>query len=174
MAFDIPNAVAYAVLYSVLAIFSLIAVASMGYFGDMSKNIFTRVLSLKPGTTDTVDHFLSARGSAGTGSIALSFFATSMGAWVFYGATELGANPRLSWLAFCGYAAGVSSPAILIAYIGPIIKKKSPDGAFCTSDFALSRYGRVMQITVAVVAVLYMYVLRKQDQVSFFSSILSN
>ena len=85
------------------------------------------------------DFFLSARESAGTWSVALSFFASGMGAWVVYGTTEMGATVDLSWLGVIGYSMASACPAVIIAFIGPIIKERSGDQAFGTTDFAKVR-----------------------------------
>jgi len=42
-----------------------------------------------------------------------------MGAWVFYGSTEMGATPQLSWLGVIGYSAASGFPAIIFCLIGP-------------------------------------------------------
>ncbi|KAL7442741.1 hypothetical protein ACHAXM_008793 [Skeletonema potamos] len=108
--------------------------------------------------TDTADFFLAARNSASAKTIALSFFASSMGAWVVYAPTELGANPELSWIAIIGYAVASASPAIVIFFIGPPIRRITGESAFSTTDFGLVRYGRLVQLCVAVMSVFYMFV----------------
>jgi len=85
MAFEVETGAAYAVLYSVLALFTLLALGAGGMLPCLPASA-TRCCRLR-GDDDTknfltTDHFLSARNSAGTFSIALSFFASGMGAWV--------------------------------------------------------------------------------------------
>ncbi len=91
-------------------------------------------------------------------TIALSFFASSMGAWVVYAPTELGANPELSWIAVIGYAIASASPAVLVFFIGPSIRKITGEKAFSTTDFGLVRYGRLTQLCIAVMSVFYMFI----------------
>jgi hypothetical protein len=87
--FDVSKGAAYAVLYSVLGFFTLLALGSAGYFSflpDAATNCCT-LKGHKKRTDDELtgfgtDYFLSARNSAGTWAIALSFFAGGMGAWV--------------------------------------------------------------------------------------------
>ena len=78
-----------------------------------------------------------------------------MGAWVVYGSTEMGANPNLSWLGVIGYAAASPLPAIIICVIGPRVRKISGEKAFCSTDFGLVRYGRLMQFSIAGISVFY-------------------
>ena len=48
-------------------------------------------------------HWLSAKNSLPWRQVGLSYFAGGMGAWVYYGSTEMGANTRLSWWGVFGY-----------------------------------------------------------------------
>ena len=81
-----------------------------------------------------------------------------MGAWVVYAPTELGANPQLSWIAIIGYALASASTGVIIFFIGPYIRKLTGEKAFSTTDFALVRYGRVIQLAVAIMSVFYMFI----------------
>ncbi|KAL7456724.1 hypothetical protein ACHAWC_008209 [Mediolabrus comicus] len=166
--YDVSTGAAYAVLYSVLALFTVLAIISAGYFG---KGRVLRKLGLimlpkggeegeegEAGGSTTADFFLAARNSASTKTIALSFFASQMGAWVVYAPTELGANPQLSWIAIIGYALASASTGVIIFFIGPYIRKLTGEKAFSTTDFALVRYGRVIQLAVAIMSVFYMFI----------------
>eukprot|EP01082_Thalassiosira_pseudonana_P001552 g542.t1.2.5e174188 g542 g542.t1 contig10:261433-263116(-) len=81
-----------------------------------------------------------------------------MGAWVVYGSTEMGANPNLSWLGVLGYSGASAFPAIIICMIGPRIRAITGEEAFCTTDFGLVRYGRLMQLSIAAISVFYMFI----------------
>lgn len=74
MTFDVSKGAAAAVLYSVLSIFTLLAIASAGWCGNSVSSFWTLRKA-----TDGADYFLAARKSAGTTAIALSFFASGMG-----------------------------------------------------------------------------------------------
>ena len=125
---------------------------------SLPENALSNCLSInKNPETGEVDYFLSARNSAGTWSVALSFFASGMGAWVLYGTTEMGATPAISWLGVLGYSFASAFPAIVICFLGPKIREQSTD-AFSTTDFGLQRYGRVMQLSTAAVSVFYMFI----------------
>ena len=135
------------------------AMGSAGFFKCLPESI-TNCCQLKIHDTEilhSADYFLSARNSAGWFAIGMSFFATGMGAWTLYGSTELGATPQISWLGVIGYSCASAFPAILICFLGPMIRKMSDD-AFSTTDFGRQRYGRVMQVTIAAVSVFYMFI----------------
>ena len=99
MEFNVSEGAAWAVLFSVLSVFTIIAFIASGWFGsppileklgcillpkfgndsnDTTGRQLQRSESVKQ--SGTADHFLSARNSAGTRAIALSFFASGMGA----------------------------------------------------------------------------------------------
>ena len=175
--FNVSEGAAWAVLFSVLSIFTIVAFIASGWFGtsQLLETLGCIMLPKTPGMNpiagndrrsqmarsesvkqmNSADFFLAARNSAGTRSIALSFFASGMGAWVVYGSTELGANPNLSWLGVLGYAAGSSFPALIIGLIGPRVRKICGDRAFATTDFGKQRYGRLMQLSIACISVFY-------------------
>jgi SSS family solute:Na+ symporter len=158
MGFDVSTGAAYAVLYCTLIFFTFLALASAGWFDTFLPNSVTSIFVLKHRNDGSPDYFLSARNSAGPTAIALSFFASGMGAWILYGTTEMGATPQLSWLGVLGYSGASAFPALLICWIGPRVREMSQDDAFSTTDFGRTRYGRVMQLTIATVSVFYMFI----------------
>ena len=100
------------------------------------------------------DEYLSARGTQGTMSITLSLFASGMGIWVLLGPSEVGYYGGF-WDVF-GYALSASTPFLLLAYVGPMIREQLPDGV-TLADYAKSRAGRPMQIYVGLISILYMF-----------------
>jgi Na+/proline symporter len=171
MAFNVDQSAAIAVLYSVLIIFGLIAVASADFFGGCLPAKINNIFVLRQDDSEDVDKdgkhhnanrtsdfFLSARDSASASAIALSYFASGMGAWVIYAPAEIGANPTLSWLGIIGYAIASSAPALVVFLIGPIIKKRCTSGSFNVTDFGRQRYGRTMQFTISIFSIFYMFV----------------
>lgn len=104
-------------------------------------------------------HWLSAKNSLPWRQVGLSYFAGGMGAWVYYGTTEVGAKPRLSWWGIFGYSVASASPALVMIFIAPTIKAFVGDkNGFSVTDFALSRYGRSMQLVSAFISVMYMFI----------------
>ncbi|GMI03276.1 hypothetical protein TrRE_jg558, partial [Triparma retinervis] len=148
---------AWGVLTSVLGLFTLLAFISRSFLPCPAflKPILVPTMS-KDVNAD--DFFLSARSSASASSIALSFFASGMGAWVVYGTTEMGANPQLSWLGVIGYSMASAFPAVIICVLGPRIRDITGENAFGTTDFARQRYGRLMQLATAGISVFYMFI----------------
>lgn len=160
--FDISEEAAYAVLYTVLAGFTLLAVIAAGYCACCRSSRILRklgcVMRSKVEGETAADFFLAARSSASARTIALSFFASGMGAWVVYGSTEMGANPNLSWFGVLGYSGASALPALIICVIGPKVRAITGEKAFAATDFGLVRYGRLMQLCVAAVSVFYMWI----------------
>jgi len=168
MTFNVSSTGAYVILYSVLGVFAILATLSAGY-GErllplaiknliVAKNSSATITGSSGGILAT-DFFLSARDSTGTFGIAMSFFASGMGAWVVYGTTEMGANPRLSWLGVLGYSIASAIPGLFVMWLGPQIKEATKGkNAFSTTDFCLARYGRVMQFSCAAISVFYMWI----------------
>jgi len=159
MSFSTPQWLAYVILFTILTLFAILGILSSDIFPLPEKIRSAIVLS----NQNTPDFFLSARNSASTLSIALSFFASGMGAWVVYGTTEMGATPALSVLGVLGYSGASSFPAILICWLGPRVRELTSLGGekfqcFSTTDFVALRYGRAMQVITAVVSVFYMFI----------------
>lgn len=102
MEFSTSKSDAYAVLYCTLVFFLILAVASTGWLNKFLPESLVNILVLKPNggggedgeeekqAISGADHFLSARSSSSAIAVALSFFASGMGAWVVYGSTEMG------------------------------------------------------------------------------------
>jgi len=150
---------AWLVLFGVCIFFTILAVGSMDRLSCLPSSLKGLCLLNKSGSeAQTVDYFLSARNSAGYWSIALSFFASGMGAWVVYGTTEMGANPALSWLGVLGYSGASAFPAIVVCLLGPYVKEKTGENAFSTTDFGRKRYGRLMQLSISAVSIFYMFI----------------
>jgi SSS family solute:Na+ symporter len=157
MVFDVSEGAAYAVLYCVLCFFTLLGLGAAGYLNKLPSVLTSCCMLNQNESVGETDYFLSARNSAGTSAIALSFFASGMGAWILYGTTEMGATPQLSWLGVMGYSTASSFPAVVICWLGPMVRARSTE-AFSTTDFGLQRYGRVMQISIAAISVFYMFI----------------
>jgi len=158
MGYDVSTGSAYAVLYCVLGFFAIIAFLPANIFNNLKLGLGNNNSDID---TTTADYFLSARNSASSLSIALSFFASGMGSWVVYGTTEMGANPKISWLGVLGYSGASAVPAVLICFLGPMVRDmttSSEEKAFSTTDFGKTRYGRVMQVSIALISIFYMFI----------------
>ena len=100
------------------------------------------------------DTYLSARGSQGWVRIGLSLFASGMGVWILFGPSEVGYYGGF-W-DVVGYALSSATPFMLLAYVGPLIRERLPDGV-TLADYVSKRLGRPMQVYVGLISVLYMF-----------------
>ena len=100
------------------------------------------------------DDFLAARGSQGANALALSFFASGLGAWILFTPAETGV--RAGWLGVIGYALAAALPFIALVWLGPRIRAALPRGV-TLGDWVGQRYGRTMQIIVALISLFYMF-----------------
>lgn len=132
----ITSSIAYILLFGSLAFF-----AWLGYRESSEKKLDT-------------DFFLSARGSQNWIMIGLSLFASGMGIWILFGPSEVGYYG--GFYDVFGYALSSATPFILLAYLGPIIRKLTPDGV-TLADFVRQKMGRPMQLYVGVISLIYMF-----------------
>lgn len=108
------------------------------------------------GHVGTVEDFISARDTAGGGTLTATLIASSMGAWILLSPAEAGAAfGGLS--AVVGYAAGSAIALAAYAVVGPRIRRLIPEGHSLT-EYALARYGTGMYVYVLVVSVFYMFI----------------
>lgn len=166
MAYSVSDDATYAVLYTVLFVFGLIAIASADFFKCCLPTKINNWFTLAGNSEESVgknanrraDFFLSARNSATASTIALSYFASGMGAWVYYGTPEMAATGAISWIGMIGYAFASSAPAWVVFAIGPTIKNKCHKESFNFTDYGRQRYGRTMQFVIAGFSVFYMFI----------------
>ena len=100
------------------------------------------------------DEYLSSRGNQGWLGIGLSLFASGMGAWVLLTPSEVAYYGGF-WDVL-GYAVSSMTPFLLLAYVGPMIRDRLPEG-ITLADYVRHRLGRPMQIYVGVISILYMF-----------------
>ena len=100
------------------------------------------------------DSYLSARGTQNSLKIGLSLFASGMGIWILFGPSEVGYYGGF-W-DVVGYALSASTPFLLLAYVGPMVRERLPNGV-TLADYVRMRIGRPMQIYVGVISVAYMF-----------------
>ena len=113
-----------------------IMIATLGFFGYIGyQSVSNKEINN--------DEYLSARGTQNSMSITLSLFASGMGIWILLAPSEVGYYGGF-WDVF-GYALSAATPFILLAYVGPMVRKKLPEGV-TLADYAKTRAGRPMQI----------------------------
>jgi len=108
------------------------------------------------GRVRTVEDFISARGSAGPGTLTATVIASMMGAWILFSPAEAGA--AFGGLpAILGYAVGHAIPLLLFVPVGLRIRAVMPAGHSLT-EFAHARFGNWMYLFVLAVSVFYMFI----------------
>ena len=100
------------------------------------------------------DTYISARGTQGSLRIGLSLFASGMGIWLLFGPPEVGYYG--GFFDVLGYALSAAIPFLLLAYLGPMIRRRLPTGV-TLADYVRSRVGRPMQVYVGLISILYMF-----------------
>ncbi|WP_251344056.1 sodium:solute symporter family transporter [Haloplanus halophilus] len=108
------------------------------------------------GRIETVEDYITARDSAGGGTLTATVVASSMGAWILFSPAEAGAAFG-GITAVAGYAAGSALALAAFAVVGPRIRDLLPRGHSLT-EYAYARYGSAMYAYVLVVSVAYMFV----------------
>ena len=133
----ISSSITYILLFCSLAFF-----AWLGYRESFEKELDN-------------DFFLSARGSQNWIMIGLSLFASGMGIWILFGPSEVGYYG--GFYDVFGYALSSATPFLLLAYLGPLIRRLTPNGV-TLADFVRQKLGRPMQIYVGVISIIYMFI----------------
>ncbi|WP_435196240.1 sodium:solute symporter family transporter [Natronomonas sp. EA1] len=108
------------------------------------------------GRVGDIESFLTARDTAGAGTLTATLIASSMGAWILFAPAEAGAAFG-GLAAVLGYALGSAIPLLAYAHLGPRIRQLIPEGHSLT-EYARARYGRAMHAYVLCVSVAYMFV----------------
>ena len=135
----LSTTVALLLLIFVLGVFSLVAFRAS-----------------KPAEEMSVDDYFTARGSLTTSKVGFTLFASSIGGWLLFG------PPQVAYFGgffdVMGYAIAVMVPLILVAYIGPVIRRHAPMG-ITLGDYAGIAVGRRMQASIGGLCVLLMLAL---------------
>lgn len=101
----------------------------------------------------SLDDYLTARGSQGSTALGLSFLASGMGAWILFVPPEIGAF--VGPIALVGYAFAAALPFVLLAWCGPAIRRRLPQGR-TIAEYAQNRFGTGLRLWVTALSVLYM------------------
>lgn len=101
------------------------------------------------------DRYLTARASQGALALALSFFASALGAWILFSPPEVGTFAGA--LGVAGYAVGQAAAIAIFAWVGPLVRARIPAGTTLL-ELVRGRYGEGAHAYVAAVSVLYMFV----------------
>jgi len=125
----------------------LLMLATLGFFGWIGWQ------AVRERQIDR-DYYLSARGTQPWQVIGLSLFASGMGIWILFSPSEVGYYA--GFYDVFAYALSAATPFLLLAYLGPMVRERLPDGV-TLADYVRIRLGRLMQSYVGIIAVLYMF-----------------
>ena len=125
----------------------ILLIVTLGFFAYVAYNATNK-------QNIDADYYLSARGSQNSTKIALSLFASGMGAWILLTPSEVGYYGGF-W-DVTGYAVSAATPFLLLAYVGPMIRARLPNGV-TLADYARMKLGRPMQVYVGIISILYMF-----------------
>lgn len=101
----------------------------------------------------SLDDYLTARGSQGATTLGLSFLASGLGGWILFVPPEIGAF--VGPVALVGYALAAALPFWVLAWCGPAIRQRIPQGR-TIAEYAQERFGAGLRLWVTALSVLYM------------------
>ncbi|KAG0248227.1 hypothetical protein BG011_000327 [Mortierella polycephala] len=102
---------------------------------------------------DDTEFFLTARHSVPERTIAWSFYASGVGAWVIFSMPAYVVSAGIVGLV--AYAVSCGIPIIIVANIGAVLHRKYP-GVLSLGDFVQWRYGTIPTIIITLVMLLNM------------------
>lgn len=102
-----------------------------------------------------VEDYVAARGSQGAPTLAMSFMASSMGAWILFTPPEVGATVGIDGVA--GYAIAGGLQMLAFALLGRRVREVVPSGKALT-EFVRIRFGPAFHTYVVAVSALYMVI----------------
>ena len=102
----------------------------------------------------TIEDFVSARGSIGGMTAMATMAASLLGAWILFSPAE--AATWAGMAALIGYGVGQAAPIVAFTVVGPRMRKLAPNG-HSLSEFVWQRYGRAMYLLTLLIVVLYMF-----------------
>lgn len=105
--------------------------------------------------SDDLEDYTIARSSQSATSLALSFVASGLGAWLLFAVPEVGAGVGL--VAVVGYALAAAAPFVVLAWLGPRLRAVLPRG-HGLNEFVRLRFGTGFHRYVVGVSLLYMLV----------------
>ncbi|GJJ73374.1 hypothetical protein EMPS_05732 [Entomortierella parvispora] len=104
---------------------------------------------------DTTEFFLTARRSVPERTIAWSFYASGVGAWVIFAMPAYVVSAGIVGLV--AYSVSCGLPIFLVARVGAVLHRKYP-GVLSLGDFVHWRFGTIPMILVTIVMLLNMFI----------------
>ncbi|KAG0340422.1 hypothetical protein BG000_011981 [Podila horticola] len=104
---------------------------------------------------DTTEFFLTARKSVPERTIAWSFFASGVGAWVIFAMPAYVVSAGIVGLVAYSVSCGI--PIYLVARVGSVLQRKYPN-VMSLGDFVQWRFGTIPLIVVTLIMLLNMFI----------------
>ncbi|KAF1323246.1 hypothetical protein FI667_g10752, partial [Globisporangium splendens] len=104
---------------------------------------------------NSLKNFLSAKNSQTAFRLAWCFFSAGMGSWTLFSFPEIGVLAG-SW-GVIGYTLSGVLGMLVLGWVGPYTRAMLGNGVTLT-DWVNNRFGRVMQIYVALISVFYQFI----------------
>ncbi|KAF9307470.1 hypothetical protein BGZ74_000029 [Mortierella antarctica] len=104
---------------------------------------------------DTTEFFLTARKSVPESTIAWSFFASGVGAWVIFSMPAYVVSAGIVGLVAYSISCGI--PIYLVARVGSVLQRKYPN-VMSLGDFVQWRFGTIPLIVVTLIMLLNMFI----------------
>ena len=103
----------------------------------------------------TLDDHLVCRNQTGPGAGMATVTASAIGAWVLFSPAETATWAGIAGIA--GYALGQAAPLFLLAWIGPRLRARMPEG-YSLNEYAHRRYGPAMRLFTLGLILFYLFV----------------
>ncbi|OUM56554.1 hypothetical protein PIROE2DRAFT_18789, partial [Piromyces sp. E2] len=99
------------------------------------------------------DQFLTARSTQTWKALGINFYVAGVGSWILFTLPTTAAYYGIYGL--IAYVVACIFPSFVLMFIGPLIRKKCPNGVTIT-EFIKHRYGRLCHACVGIMVVFYM------------------
>ncbi|KAF9105181.1 hypothetical protein BGX27_009777 [Mortierella sp. AM989] len=127
-----------------------LSVTTIILFGIGALILARRRHNIKP---DDTEFFLTARNSIPLRTIAWSFYASGVGAWVIFSMPAFVVSAGIVGLV--AYSVSCGLPVLIIAHVGAVLHRKYP-GVLSLGDFVQWRFGTIPTIITTLVMLLTM------------------
>lgn len=107
------------------------------------------------GKIESMDDFLTARGTAGSNILFATFLASFLGVFILFTPPEAGSIGGISTI--IGYGVGVASLYFAFLVLSPKIREYLPEGS-TLNDYVFKRYGSKMYRLTVLLSIFYMFV----------------
>ncbi|KAF9438700.1 hypothetical protein BGZ76_005645 [Entomortierella beljakovae] len=129
-----------------------LSVTTVVLFGLGALYLARRRQQIKP---DDTEFFLTARHSVPLKTIAWSFYASGVGAWVIFSMPAYVVSAGMVGLV--AYSVSCGLPIIIVARVGAVLHRKYP-GVLSLGDFVEWRFGLIPTIIITMVMLLNMFI----------------